>query len=71
MNVINFKRNSTKEERKKSIDKLEVVEQSLVFALDQWRAMGNNINEAIILEALEELNNVKKLDEATDPKHLN
>ena len=24
-----------------------------------------------ILEALEELNNVKKLDEATDPKHLN
>ena len=71
MNVINFKRNSTKEERKKSIDKLEVVEQSLVFALAQWRAMGNTINEAIILEALEELNNVKKLDEATDPKHLN
>ena len=71
MNVINFKRNSTKEERKKSIDKLEVVEQSLVFALDQWRAMGDTINEAIILEALEELNNVKKLDEATDPKHLN
>ena len=33
--------------------------------------MGNTINEAIILEALEELNNVKKLDEATDPKHLN
>tara|TARA_R100000458_G_C8274037_1_gene248940 strand:- start:1809 stop:2024 length:216 start_codon:yes stop_codon:yes gene_type:complete len=71
MNIINFKRNSTKEERKKSIDKLEVVEQSLVFALDQWRAMGNTINEAIILEALEELNNVKKLDEAIDPKHLN